>query len=82
MPFDDLSNDKKREILNLSIKSSEHTLYESLLRLGLDPSSFDIDSFNIEDFNFNPSDEEFVKNLEKSIRSINLIKQEIIILGQ
>jgi hypothetical protein len=82
MPFDNLSNDKKREILNLSIKSSEHMLYESLLRLGLDPSSFDIDSFNIEDFNLNPSDEEFVKNLEKSIRSINLIKQEKIILGQ
>jgi hypothetical protein len=82
MSFNNLSKSKKREILNISIKSNEYMLYESLLRLGLDPSSFDIETFDIESLSLNSTSEEFIKNLSKSIQSLNFIKDELVSLEQ
>jgi hypothetical protein len=82
MSFNKLTKNKKRELLNMSIKSNEHLLYESLIKLGIDPSSFDIDSFDINEVEIDLTSEEFVKNLIKSISSLKFIKKEIELLEQ
>jgi hypothetical protein len=82
MSFDHLTKDKKREILNISIKSNEHLLYESLIRLGIDPSSFDVESFDIATIKSNQTSEEFIKNLIKSISSLKFINKEMQLLGE
>jgi hypothetical protein len=82
MSFNKLTKSKKRELLNMSIKSNEHLLYESLIKLGVDPSSFDIDSFDINEVEIDLTSEEFVKNLIKSISSLKFIKKEIELLEQ
>jgi hypothetical protein len=82
MSFDHLTKDKKKEILNISIKSNEHLLYESLIRLGIDPLSFDVESFDIATIKRNQTSEEFIKNLMKSISSLKFINKEIELLGE
>jgi hypothetical protein len=82
MSFDHLTKDKKREILNISIKSNEHLLYESLIRLGVDPLSFDIELFDVDTIKRNQTSEEFIKNLIKSISSLKFINKEIELLGE
>jgi hypothetical protein len=82
MSFNKLTKSKKRELLNMSIKSNEHLLYESLIKLGIDPSSFDIDSFDINEVEIDLTSEEFVKNLIKSISSLKFINKEIELLGE
>jgi hypothetical protein len=82
MSFDHLTKDKKREIINISIKSNEHLLYESLIRLGIDPSSFDVESFDMGTIKSNQNSEEFIKNLINSISSLKFINKEIELLGE
>jgi hypothetical protein len=82
MSFNNLSKNKKEQIINMSIKSNEHILYESLLRLGIDPSSFDIDSFDIDTVKTSSTSEHFVKDLMQSISSLKFIKKEIELLEQ
>jgi hypothetical protein len=82
MSFDHLTKDKKREIINISIKSNEHLLYESLIRLGIDPLSFDVELFDIATIKHNQTSEEFIKNLMKSISSLKFINKEIELLGE
>lgn len=82
MSFNNLDKNKKIEILNISIKSNEHMLYESLLRLGIDPSSFDMDLFDPNTISITSSSEEFVKNLTKAISSLKFINKELNLLEQ
>lgn len=82
MSFNNLSKNKKVEILNISIKSNEHMLYEALLRLGFDPSVFDLETFDTSTLPNDNISEEFVKNIKKAISSLKFINNELLLLEQ
>jgi hypothetical protein len=77
MSFNNLSVDKKREILNISTKNNEQVIYESAVRLGIDPSSFDLNSFSADLININSGSEKFLDNLLKAIESLKFINSEL-----
>lgn len=82
MSFNNLSKNKKVEILNISIKSNEHMLYEALLRLGIDPIIFDLETFDTSTLPNDNISEEFVKNIKKAISSLKFINNELLLLEQ
>lgn len=80
MPFNNLNKNKKIEILNISIKSNEHILYEALIRLGINPDDFNLETFNLSNLPNDNMSKEFVDNLKKSILSLKLINSELLLL--
>jgi hypothetical protein len=82
MSFSNLNKDKKIQILNISKKSNEDMLYESLIRLGIDPVVFDLENFDSSDLPSDTMHKEFVNNLKKSVSLLKLINSELSLLEQ
>ena len=75
--FNNITNEKKLEILETARALQEQVLYESLIRLGLDPSTFDIDSFDSDSSNYQPNVEEIIQDAVKAISALKIIYQEM-----
>jgi hypothetical protein len=82
MSFNNLSKNKKKQVINISIKNNEFLTYESLIRLGIDPRSFDVNSFDVNTIKVGPIFQEFLENLIKCISSLKLIEKELELLGE
>ena len=82
MSFNNLSKSKKIQILNISIKSNEYILYEALLNLGIDPAIFHLETFDISTLPNDSMFEDFVNNLKKSILSLKIINNELLLLEE
>jgi hypothetical protein len=82
MSFNNLSKNKKKQVINISIKNNEFLIYESLIRLGIDPRFFDVNSFDVNIIKVGPIFQEFLENLIKSISSLKLIEKELELLEQ
>jgi hypothetical protein len=82
MSFNNLNKNKKRELLNMSIKSNEHLLYESLIKLGIDPVIFDLETFDTSNLPSEDVSKELIENLKKAISSLKTINSELSLLEQ
>jgi hypothetical protein len=80
MLFANIDNETKIEILQNHILIYEKDLYENLIKLAIDPESFDIDSFNKEELSIAEDDlaaMQQVRILEKAIDALTMINREI-----
>jgi hypothetical protein len=77
MYFNNLNSEKKKELLQLSRPLHEQVLYGSLIRLGIDPSSFDPDNFDVNNFSFPPNVQDIIDDLVNSLSSIKIIEKEL-----
>lgn len=77
MIFKNLNSEKKKEVLELSRPFHEQVLYSSIIRLGLDPITFDIDSFNPSDESFPPNLEEIINDAVQAISALKIIDREL-----
>jgi hypothetical protein len=75
--FNNLNSEKKKELLELSRPFHEQVLYEALIRLGIDPLTFDPDSFDENDSSFPPNLGEVIENAAKAINSLKIIEREL-----
>lgn len=75
--FNNVTNEKKLEILETAMVLQEQVLYESLIRLGLDPSTFDIDSFDSDSSNYQPNVDEIIQDAARAISALKIIYQEM-----
>lgn len=75
--FENIDRDKKIEILETARPLHERLLYESLVRLGIDPNGFDMDSFEGTEENYGLGNMEFCENADKAIAAIKMINREI-----
>jgi hypothetical protein len=75
--FNNLTKEKKIEILESAMPFHEQVLYESIIRLGLDPDEFDPDLFDGTEENFGPQNLEFCKSAQKAIDGLDLIRRQI-----
>lgn len=82
MSFSNLNKDKKIQILNISKKTNEDMLYESLIRLGIDPAVFDPSTFDFSTIQLNDGSQKFIENATKAISSLSFINQQLQVLGQ
>lgn len=77
MIFNNISAEKKLETLNAARIAHEEVLYDSILRLGLDPDIFNPDEFNPMDENLPRNTEQIIDDITRSINSIKIIDREI-----
>jgi hypothetical protein len=80
MLFANIDNETKMEILQNHILIYEKDLYENLIKLAIDPESFDIDSFDKEELSIAEDDlaaMQQVRILEKAIDALTMINREI-----
>jgi len=80
--FENIDPIKKREILLAAKPIHETALYESLVRLGLDPESFDIETFEGTEENYGLANLEFCNNASSAIQNIKMIDRELAKLGE
>lgn len=77
MIFNNISAEKKLETLNAAKIAHEEILYDSILRLGLDPDLFNPDEFNPNDETLPRNTEHIIQDITRSISSLNIINREI-----
>lgn len=77
MIFNNLNSEKKKELLELSRPFHEQVLYEALIRLGIDPTTFDPDSFDVDNPSFPPNLGDIINNAAKAINSLKIIEREL-----
>jgi hypothetical protein len=80
MLFTNIDNETKMEILQSHIFIYEKDLYENLIKLAIDPESFDIDSFNKEELSIAEDDlaaMQQVRILQRAIDALTMINREI-----
>ena len=75
--FNNITNEKKLEMLETARDLHEQVLYESLIRLGIDPSTFSIDNFDSNSENYPPNVEEIIQDAVRSIAALTIIYQEM-----
>jgi len=75
--FENINKDKKLEILETAKPIHEVLLYESIVRLGIDPETFDMDSFEGTEENYGLGNMEFCQNADKAIAALKMINREI-----
>lgn len=80
--FENIDPAKKREILLAAKPIHETALYESLVRLGLDPESFNIETFDGSEENYGSANLEFCTNANNAIENIKMIDRELAKLGE
>jgi hypothetical protein len=81
MIFENISTEKKLETLNSAKVAHEEALYDSILRVGLDPDSFDPETFDKNDPTLPTNLSQILEDIERSINSINIINREILQIG-
>ena len=77
MIFNNISTEKKMEALIAAREAHEQSLYDSILRVGIDPEEFDMNTFDPDDENHPKNSEEILKGITKSISSLNIVKKEM-----
>lgn len=75
--FENIDKDKKLEILEAAKPLHERLLYESIVRLGIDPDGFDMDLFEGTEENYGLGNMEFCQNADKAIAALKMINREI-----
>lgn len=80
--FENIDSTKRKEILLSAKPIHELVLYESIVRLGLDPESFNMDEFNGTEENYGLVNLEFCANANKAIESIKMIDRELAKIGE
>jgi hypothetical protein len=77
MIFNNISAKKKLETLNAVKIANEEVLYDSILRLGLDPDTFEPELFDRNSFTLPKNVDEILNDIERSINSLGIIGREI-----
>jgi hypothetical protein len=77
MIFNNISAKKKLETLNAVKIANEEVLYDSILRLGLDPDTFEPELFDRNSSNLPKNVDEILDDIERSITSLEIISREI-----
>lgn len=80
MIFNNISKEKKIEILTAAREVHEQGLYDSILRIGIDPEEFNMDTFNPNDENHPKNNEEIIQSISNAIASLGIIKKEMDLL--
>lgn len=80
--FENIDQTKKTEILLSAKPIHELALYECIVRLGLDPETFDMDTFQGTEENYGLANLEFCNNANKAIETIKMINRELAKLGE
>ena len=75
--FDNITNEKKLEMLETARDLHEQVLYESLIRLGIDPSTFVINNFDPSADIYPPNVEEIIQDAVRSIAALKIVYQEM-----
>jgi hypothetical protein len=81
MIFQNISTEKKLETLNSAKVAHEEALYDSILRVGLDPDLFDPETFDKNDPTLPSNLSQILEDIERSINSIIIINREISQIG-
>lgn len=80
MLFNNINKQTKLQILEENIPEYEKNIYEILIKLGIDPVTFDEDSFVEEDPSVDENDLKTTglrTKLKQAIDAINIINEEI-----
>lgn len=80
MIFNNIDKNTKLEILEENIPEYEKNVYEILIKLGINPVTFNEDSFEEEDPSVDENDLTTIglrKTLKQAVDAINIINQEI-----
>jgi len=77
MIFNNISAKKKLETLNAVKIANEEVLYDSILRLGLDPDTFEPEVFDRNSSTLPKNVDEILDDIERSITSLEIISREI-----
>jgi hypothetical protein len=77
MIFNNISREKKLETLNAAKIAHEEVLYDSILRLGLDPDTFEPEVFDRNSSTLPKNVDEILDDIERSITSLEIISREI-----
>ena len=84
MLFSNIDNETKMEILQENLFKYEKDVYENLIKLAINPESFDLAAFSKEDFIVDINDLgtlASVENLAKAIDAMAMINAEVSSLG-
>ena len=77
MIFNNITREKKIEMLTDARVGHEENIYNSILKIGLDPDEFNAESFDPDD-NLHPENNEvLLQGIAKSINFLNIIDREI-----
>jgi len=85
MLFKNVDNDTKLQILKENLSKYEEDIYGQLLRLGVDPESFDSNNYSLEDIIKDATDIHRVNEfnlLKKMIDFLNALNKEISSLSE
>jgi hypothetical protein len=77
MIFNNISAEKKLETLNTVKIVNEEALYDLILRLGLDPDTFDPEVFDRNSDALPNNVDDILDDIERVIASLNIINREI-----
>jgi hypothetical protein len=80
MIFNNIDKSTKLEILQENIPKYEKDIYEILIKLGINPATFDEDNFEEEDPSVDETDLTTIdsrRRLKEAIDSLNMINEEI-----
>ena len=77
MTFNNISNEKKLEMLDLATSYNHCLLFRKLIQLNFDPNDFNLNNFNLNDFLLlHPSKSDMLIELNKIITNLETIEEQ------
>lgn len=84
MIFNNISKEVKMEVLQDGLSDCEKNVYQNLIKLGIDPEEFDLDSYDKDSLGIDENNSTLLHIstvLEKDIETLKMINREISLLG-
>lgn len=84
MIFNNIDKETKLEILQENLTHYEKDIYQNLIKLGIDPEEFDLNTFDRQSLDIDEQNASAVFTadlLDKDIKALNMIYKEIDSLG-